>query len=144
MIDGPLPTDDLRRWAVSPQCGAVVVFCGTARDHSEGRPGVTELSYEAYEHGAHAALVAVAEECRRRWPDVGRVGIVHRTGDVPLGQEAVAVVVSAPHRTEAFDAARYAIDAVKASAPIWKRERWSGGDDWGRDVAPIVAPGEVS
>lgn len=144
LLDGPLPTDELGRWAVQPQCGAVVTFRGTARDHSEGRSGVTELSYESYREGALSAMAEVVAECRSRWPGVVRVGLAHRVGDVPIEESAVVVVVSAPHRDEAFEAARFVIDAVKSSVPIWKRERWADGDDWGRDVAPVVSPREVS
>jgi molybdopterin synthase catalytic subunit len=69
--------------------------------------------------------------------------LIHRTGDVPIGGEAVVVVVSAPHRAEAFDAARFGIDAVKSSVPIWKRERWAGGEDWGLEADRLVEPTDV-
>ncbi len=144
LVEGDLPTDAVGRWAAIARCGAVVVFTGTARDHSEGRSGVSRLHYEAYEEGARSALAAVATECRQRWTTLGRIGIMHRVGDVPLTEAAVVVAVSAPHRSEAFEAARFAIDAVKESAPVWKREVWADGDDWGRETATIVVPSEVS
>ena len=78
-------------------------------------------------------LARVAAEARRRWPDLGRIALWHRTGGLAVTEVAVVVAVSAPHRDHAFDAARWAIDEVKATAPIWKREHWDGGhDDWGR------------
>jgi molybdopterin synthase catalytic subunit len=126
-----LPTAHAVEWATVPSCGAVVLFAGTVRDHAEGRPGVTALEYEAYVEQARPRMHEVADELRRRWPQTGRVVILHRVGRLELSETAVVVVVSAPHRDAAFDAARYAIDAVKATVPIWKREEWSGGSAWG-------------
>jgi molybdopterin synthase catalytic subunit len=131
----PLPFAEVGPWAVLPSCGAVVVFAGTVRDHAEGRPGVTRLAYEAYAEQADPKLAAVAAEARRRWPGLGRVALVHRTGDLDLGDTAVLVAVSAPHRDEAFAAARFCIDTVKATVPIWKKESWAGGSDWGHSDA---------
>lgn len=144
LADGLLPVGDAYAWAVRPDCGAVVVFTGTARDHSDGRVGVSELAYEAYEDQVVPKLDLVVEELRRRWPTVGRVVLVHRVGDVPITEEAVLVVVSAPHRDEAFAAARFGIDAVKASVPIWKRERWDGGEGWGLEAQHLVEASDVS
>jgi molybdopterin synthase catalytic subunit len=126
----PLPVADALAWAVVPSCGAVVTFCGTARDHSEGREGVVSLEYECYEEHATPRLAAVAATARTRWPVLGRVALLHRTGTLGIGEVSVVVVVSAPHRTEAFDAARYCIDTLKLTVPIWKRERWRDGSDW--------------
>lgn len=144
LSEQPLSVGDAYGWALRPDCGAVVVFSGTARDHSEGRPGVTDLAYEAYESAAMSRMGAVVAELRGRWSSVSRVAVLHRLGEVPIGQEAVVVVVSAPHREDAFAAARFAIDAVKASVPVWKRERWDGGDGWGLDAQHLVEPAEVS
>lgn len=128
----PLPVGAATEWVVRPDCGAVAVFCGTARDHAGDRTGVDLLSYEAYEEQAVPRLAAVAADVRSRWPMVGRIALLHRTGDLAVGDVAVVVAVSTPHRAEAFEAARHAIDAVKATVPIWKKERWEGGVDWGR------------
>lgn len=121
----------LARWVRQPGCGAVVTFSGCVRDNSEGRPGVVSLRYEAYEEPAVRRMLAVAEAARRRWPGLGRVAIVHRTGLLEVGEDAVVVAVAAPHRQEAFEAARFCIDTVKATVPIWKHERWSDGEGWG-------------
>jgi molybdopterin synthase catalytic subunit len=121
-------------WVTLPSCGAVVTFTGTARDHAPGRPGVHRLEYEAYEGPAVRRLEALAEEIRARWTDVGRIALLHRTGVVELGQAAVVVAVSSPHRAEAFEAARYGIDELKRTAPIWKREAWAGGESWGLEA----------
>jgi molybdopterin synthase catalytic subunit len=133
----PLPVAEVSTWVVQPNCGAVVTFTGTARDHSDDRVEVSELEYEAYEEEVEPRLRTIAEEARRRWPAVGRIAMVHRTGRLSLGEAAVVVAVSAPHRDEAFDAARYCIDTLKTTVPIWKRERWRDGDDWGLDAHPI-------
>ena len=125
-----LPVDDVARWIVLPRCGAVVTFVGTARDHAGDRTDVESLTYEAYEEQVVPRLAAVADEVRTKWPDVGRIALLHRTGELALGEAAVVVAVSTPHRAEAFDAAHYAIDTVKATVPIWKKESWADGEDW--------------
>lgn len=135
---GVLSIDRAAAWAVRPDCGAVVVFGGTVRDHAPGRPGVDELEYEAYAGQVEPRLEAIAEEARRRWPDIGRVAIWHRTGTLAVTECSVIVSVSAAHRGEAFEAARYCIDTVKATVPIWKRERWDGGEGWGTDAHDIA------
>ena len=134
----PLPFGAAADWAVLPRCGAVVVFSGTARDHSIDRHGVSVLEYEAYEEQALPRMRAIAAEARTRWPDLGRLALLHRTGPVPIGSSAVVVVASAPHRGEAFDAARFVIDALKATVPIWKRETWEDGESWGLEAQHLV------
>ena len=134
-----LPVGTATDWAIRPDCGAVVTFCGTARDHAPGRPGVTELEYEAYEEQVVPRLATIADEARRRW-DLGRLALLHRVVPVAVGEASVVVVASSAHRPEAFEAARYAIDRLKATVPIWKREAWDGGEDWGLDATPLDAP----
>lgn len=125
-------------WAVSPRCGAVVVFSGTVRDHADGRDDVTQLHYEAYESEAVAKLTVIAETMRSKWPQLGRIALIHRVGTLELGESSVLVVVSAPHRPEAFAAARFGIDALKATVPIWKREKWASGEDWGTAAHDLI------
>lgn len=139
----PLPVGAATEWVGRPDCGAIAVFCGTARDHAGDRVGVDQLVYEAYEEQAEAKLRDVADEVRRRWPTVGRIALLHRTGALAIGDTAVIVAVSTPHRAEAFEAARFAIDAVKASVPIWKKERWDGGEAWGLEGNDLRSPAEV-
>jgi molybdopterin synthase catalytic subunit len=141
LASSPLPVAEAVAWAVRPDCGGVVLFSGTARDHAEGRPGVERLEYEAYESQAVPRLRDVAGEARVRWPTVGRIALLHRTGVLAVGDSAVVVVVSAPHRAEAFEAARFCIDALKRSVPIWKREWWAGGESWGLEAQDIVDAG---
>ena len=140
LTDQPLPIDAAYQWSVRADCGAVVLFSGTVRDHAEGRPGVTALEYEAYAEQVEPRLAAIADETRRRWPTVGRLVLIHRIGALDLGESSVIVVASSPHREEAFVAARFGIDTLKATVPIWKRETWEGGVDWGtcaHDVAEV-------
>ncbi|CAN5128783.1 hypothetical protein BH20ACT3_BH20ACT3_02270 [soil metagenome] len=131
-VDAPLDVAVASAWVVRPSCGAVVTFCGTARDHAGHRTGVHLLEYEAYEEHVVPVLARVAAEARVRWPDLGRMALWHRTGALEVTDVAVVVAISTPHRDAAFDAARWSIDEVKAAAPIWKREHWDGGVDWGR------------
>jgi len=135
-------------WCLQPHCGAVVLFSGTVRDHAldergELRSGVGHLTYEAYDEQVVPAFAAIEAELRRRWPHTGRVALLHRTGRLELTESAVLVGVSSPHRPEAFEAARFAIDALKASAPIWKHEEWAGGAGWGAGAHDLIAPSDV-
>jgi molybdopterin synthase catalytic subunit len=140
----PLAVDHLAAWVVLPNCGAAVVFFGTVRDHSDGRPKVVSLEYEAYADLALEKMRAVAYDLRWRWPGTGRIALAHRTGPLLPTEVSVVVAVSAPHRAEAFDAARFGIDTIKTSVPIWKRETWEGGSSWGLDahpIEPVAVPG---
>ncbi len=125
-----------------PEDGAVVGFLGRTRS-TPGTPApgqeveaarhagrsVESLEYEAHDTMALATLATIADEIAARF-GVDRLAIVHRTGEVPLGEASIAVVAVAPHREAAFEAARYAIDETKARAPIWKAERFADGHVW--------------
>jgi len=128
--EGELPVDAAWKWAGVAECGGIVTFCGTVRDHSAGRAGVTSLEYEAYEEHVVPRLAAVAASARTRWPEIGRLALLHRVGRLEVGEVAVVVVASTPHRAEAFAAAEFCIDTLKQTVPIWKRETWEGGSDW--------------
>lgn len=132
-----LPVADAAAWPVVPGCGGVVTFTGTVRDHADGRLGVSTLEYEAYEEQAVARMRDVAAEARRRFPTIGRTVLLHRTGRLAVTDAAVVVSASAPHRDEAFAAARFLIDTLKAAVPIWKRETWAGGEDWSTCSHPV-------
>lgn len=132
-----LPIDAAAAFVVRPDCGASVVFTGLVRDHSEGRPGVTSLEYEAFEEEVSPRLAAIATAARARWTTVGRLVLLHRTGLLKVGEVSVVVAASAPHRDEAFEAARFGIDTIKATAPIWKREAWEDGEDWSACARPV-------
>ena len=137
LSDARLPVEAALTWAQTPDCGAQVLFTGTVRDHAEGRSGVDWLEYEAYTEQVEPKLLALCAEIRTRWPEVGRIALLHRVGRLELADVAVVVVVGSPHRPEAFAAARFAIDQLKATVPIWKKESWEGGQDWGTDATPI-------
>lgn len=134
----PLPLSDAAAFVERADCGGSVVFTGTVRDHSDGRPGVTSLEYEAYDDEVTPRLAAIAAEARARWPSLGRLALLHRTGALGVGEASVVVAASGPHRAEAFDAARFCIDTLKATAPIWKREAWAGGEDWSTCATPVA------
>ncbi len=142
LTESPLPVGVAADWAVRPNCGALVLFSGTARDHAPGREQVDRLEYEAYEDHVVPRLADIADEMRKRWPTLGRVGLLHRIGVVPIGESSVVVVVSSPHRPESFEAARFAIDTLKATVPIWKREIWATGESWGLEAQHIGEVGE--
>ena len=144
LTDAPLPVAEAGDWVVRPDCGAVVLFSGTARDHAPGRPGVDRLEYEAYVEQVIPRLRAIADEAWRRWPDLGRMALLHRTGEVPVGESSVVVAASSPHRSAAFEAARFGIDTLKATVPIWKRETWEGGESWGLESQHITEVGDQS
>lgn len=114
--------------------GAVVTFVGRARRLANGGREVLELEYEAYPEMAEATLRAIMAEVAVRWPDCV-AGVVHRTGVVPIGEAAVAVVTASPHRADAYEANRYVIEAIKLRLPIWKRERFADGSEWKRPGA---------
>lgn len=137
----PLPVAEALAWTQTDDCGGQVLFTGTVRDHAEGRDGVDWLEYEAYEEQVGPRLQALCAEIRARWPEVGRLVLLHRIGRLELREVAVVVVAGAPHRPEAFAAARFAIDSLKATVPIWKKESWEGGEGWGTDAAPVQEVG---
>ncbi len=145
-----LPVGAAHDWCVLPECGAVVLFSGTVRDHADHRTGVTLLEYEAYEAQVVPKLAEIEIDIRRRFDDIGRVALLHRVGALSLGEVSVIVAVSSAHRPAAFDAARFGIDALKATVPIWKRETWAGGTDWGlaatgiTDVSAITSESSTS
>jgi molybdopterin synthase catalytic subunit len=109
--------------------GATVLFLGTARDHSDGKTGVTYLEYEAYAEHVERKMMEICLHAAATWPVLSMVA-EHRLGEVQVGQTSVAVAVSAAHREDAFEAARFAIDELKKRVPIWKREHWPGGAEW--------------
>nr|VFJ68906.1 MAG: molybdopterin synthase catalytic subunit [Candidatus Kentron sp. DK] len=126
----PIDTAALDMNAVDPACGAVLTFSGTVRDtHHQHR--VRMLSYEAYEPMAQLELERVAAECRRRWPDIRKVQVVHRFGKMEVTESSVYITVSAPHRGDAFSGLRYLIDTIKKDVPLWKKEFYENGEsEW--------------
>src|SRR5438067_6185834 len=114
-------TEAVRR----PNCGAVVTFLGTVRDLTDGQMTVA-LDYEAYPGMAEKKMAEIEADTRGRWP-VGEMVLIHRLGHLDVGDISVAVAVSCPHRGQAFEACRHAIDRLKELVPIWKKENWADG-----------------
>jgi molybdopterin synthase catalytic subunit len=133
LTNGPIDVTALERIAGLAH-GAVVTFVGRARNRADDGREVLELEYEAYPEMAEATLRAVAAEVAKRWPGCA-VAVVHRTGAVPIGDAAVAIVTAAPHRADAYEANRYVIEAIKQRLPIWKLERFADGTQWKRPGA---------
>jgi len=132
-IDAAAVTERVR----SPHAGAVCTFQGTVRDLTGDRRTVS-LRYEAYPEMALKKMADLEEEARRRWPVI-ELALVHRVGDLDLGEVSVVVAVSCPHRDQAFEACRWLIDTLKEVVPIWKRETWEDGEqEW---VHPGLDPG---
>jgi molybdopterin synthase catalytic subunit len=137
-VDDVIPVGEVLAWVGRRECGAIATFSGTVRDQSEGRPPIIAVEYSAYREHLGARLTAIAAASRDRWPDIGRLALIHRLGRLAVGEASVFIAVSAPHRSEAFDATRYLIDTVKTSAPIWKCEHWYGGSDWALGEHDVV------
>ena len=123
----PLSFDDVYRLADDPANGAIVVMSGMVRNNTDGN-AVIALEYQAYEPMAIQVFRQIAAQIRNRWSDVTHVVIHHRTGRLEIGEISVLIAVGCPHRSEAFDACRYAIDTLKQNAPIWKKEHFRGED----------------
>lgn len=129
VTDAPLDPAPLVKLVQAPDMGAVVTFSGVVRNNFGGR-ATARLEYEAYQKMAVAVLAQIADEARGRW-ELGRVAVHHRVGTLEIGETAVLVVVAAPHRRAAFEAAAWIMDTIKEKAPIWKKEIWAdGGAEW--------------
>jgi len=128
----PIEAGELIEFVSDPSCGAVALFLGTVRDHSDGKEGVTRLEYEAYDDVVERKIAGIVDEARDRW-DLERIAVVHRVGSLDVGEVSVGVAVGSGHRGDAFSSARYIIDELKARVPIWKKEHWPGGAEWVRE-----------
>jgi len=128
LSEAPLDAAEAERRVRGPQMGGLVTFVGAVRDHARGRR-IRHLEYEAYPEMALREMEKISEEAERRWPGV-RVAIGHRSGHLEVGEAAVVICAAAPHRAEAFEACRFAIDTLKQTVPIWKKEVASDGEYW--------------
>ena len=133
------PIDDARLVAEvnRPGNGGICTFHGVVRDNVDGRP-VLKLEYEAYEPMALAKLREIVDGVRERW-GITDVALVHRVGELRIGEPSVVIAVGAPHRAEAFEACRYVIDTLKQTVPIWKKEHFEDGEVWVEPVPPRSA-----
>jgi molybdopterin synthase catalytic subunit len=121
-----LSLDEATTFVADPGAGGTCVFVGTVRDHSE-QGGVTGLTYEAWDDLAVARLEEIGEEMLQTWP-VRKVALLHRTGELAIGEASVVVACSAPHRADAFEACRHGIERLKQDVPIWKKEALASGE----------------
>ena len=126
----PLSIEEVYRLADDSGNGAIVLMSGTVRDRTDGR-AVKYLEYQAYQPMAIQVFSSIAANIRQKWQDTNTVVIHHRIGSLQIGEISVLVAVGCPHRAEAFEACRYAIDTLKHNAPIWKKEHWlDGSSTW--------------
>lgn len=131
----PLDVELCRRRVAHESCGAAVVFVGSTRDSNRGRQ-VVELEYEAFAAMAGPEMGRIFARCVAEYGSATdparklRMLCVHRTGRVELGEPSVVIAVASPHRAAAFEAARFLIEELKRSVPIWKKERYVGGEHW--------------
>jgi MoaE-MoaD fusion protein len=129
IVDTPLSPDAIAAIVDEPGAGGVVIFSGVVRNQTDGRP-VKYLEYEAHAPMAEVKMRDIGEAVRARWAGVRRVAILHRTGRLEIGESSVLIAVSAAHRGDAFDACRYAIDTLKRTVPVWKKEHFEDGEVW--------------
>ena len=129
VVERPLSPDEIAAQVDDPGAGGVVIFSGVVRDQTDGRP-VKFLEYEAHAAMAESKLREIGAAIRGRWPGVKRVAMLHRIGRLEIGESAVLIAVSAAHRGDAFEACRYAIDTLKRTVPVWKKEHFEDGEVW--------------
>ncbi|MBD2717086.1 molybdenum cofactor biosynthesis protein MoaE [Microvirga sp. STR05] len=129
LTDQPIDVAAALRSVEADGAGAINTFIGTVRNQSTGRP-VVRLEYEAYDSMALHQLRKVTEQAAERWPMVQKITVVHRKGTLYIGDVAVVVAVSTPHRAESFAACQYIIDTLKQVVTIWKKEFYQDGDVW--------------
>jgi molybdopterin synthase catalytic subunit len=136
IIRSPIQVEPLVNELRQPEDGAVVVFDGIVRNHSQGRETLY-LEYEGYEPMALKKMQEIEAGARSRWP-VNRIGIVHRLGRLEIGEASVVIVVTSAHRKAAFEACQYVIDTLKKTVPIWKKEFFADGEVWVEGEVPSV------
>jgi len=128
ILAAPLNITGCIEQVMSPDVGGIDVFIGTVRDHTKGKK-VLRLEFEAYERMAWAEMQRIADDVIARWP-VSKIVMHHRTGVLQVGEVPVVIAVAAAHRDAAFEACRYAIDTLKQTVPIWKKEFFEDGAVW--------------
>jgi len=143
LVDAPIDPQDVIARVAAPACGAVLLFLGTVRDHSRRRDeaagAVLKLTYTAYRPMARQALERIAADLERATEGL-QVAIVHRLGEIPVGEVSVAIATAARHRAAAYEASRQALERLKSEVPIWKREHYSDGQAAWREEEPLAGP----
>ena len=125
----PIDKPGLEQRLLTGTAGAMVTFDGVVRNQTGGRP-VMRLQYEAYAPMAVKEMQRIVREVRERWPEVDNVGMVHRFGELEISESSVVIVITSPHRKIAFEACQYAINRLKQTVPIWKKEVFEDGEEW--------------
>jgi molybdopterin synthase catalytic subunit len=128
LSETPIDSSMVEEKVKAPGCGGLVTFLGTVRGESRGQQ-ILRLEYEAYPGMAEKKMREIGEAMAERWPGI-RIAMAHRVGQLEVGEVAVAIAVATPHRAEAFEACRYAIDRLKTLVPIWKKEVAVNGEYW--------------
>ena len=124
----PINQDELIVAVESPEAGAIAIFHGVVRNNADGKP-VLRMEYEAHKEMAEQMMADLAKEINEKY-SITNISMQHRTGMLEIGESSVIIAVSAPHRSAAFDACRYAIDTIKITLPIWKKEYFDDGEHW--------------
>jgi molybdopterin synthase catalytic subunit len=128
ITEKPISVEEMIQKVMRPEAGAVATFIGTVREWTKGKRTLF-LQYEAYVSMAEKMLAQIGAEIREKWPEA-KVAITHRIGRLDIGEAAVVIAVSSPHRNDAYEANRYAIERIKQIVPIWKKEHWEDGTEW--------------
>ncbi|WP_044893203.1 molybdenum cofactor biosynthesis protein MoaE [Bacillus alveayuensis] len=128
IVKEPIDVTSVIKAVTNRNAGAIVTFIGTVRELTKGKKTLY-LQYEAYESMAKKKLEQIGSEIISRFPEA-KVAIVHRIGRLEISDVAVAIAVSTPHRADAYEANRYAIERIKEMVPIWKKEHWEDGETW--------------
>lgn len=129
VVHEPLSADAIAAQVDDPGAGGIVIFSGVVRNETGGRP-VKFLEYEAHAPMAEVKMREIGDTVRARWSGVKRVAILHRVGRLEIGESSVLIAVSAAHRQDAFEACKYAIDTLKRTVPVWKKEHFEDGEVW--------------
>lgn len=128
VTNDPIDLQDLLDYVGDPAAGAIATFIGTTRNNNEGRK-VVALDYDGYPEMAEKELRRIGTDAQTKWP-ICKMAIVHRLGPVQITEASVIIAVSAGHRDAAFAACRFAIEEIKKTVPIWKKEVYEGGEVW--------------
>jgi len=128
LTDEPIDSGEIERRVMRRSDGACVVFEGVVRDHHQGK-AVESIFYDAYRPMAEKEMQRIVDGVQKDFPDVA-VAVVHRLGQLAVGDASIVIACTAPHRGQAFDACRAMIDRIKQTVPIWKKERGPDGEEW--------------
>lgn len=135
----PISVEQVVSQVQTSNAGAITTFIGTVREWTKGRRTLY-LEYQAYESMAVRMLRQIGDDIKKRWPGTG-AAITHRVGRLDIGEAAVVIAVSSPHRKAAYEANTFAIERIKESVPIWKKEHWDDGETWiGNQAGEIAYP----